>query len=193
MSSVLLHNATETKTTTETPEQTEVNEFWTFLNLVKRRLLLGYKVAIVKYQNNITVEAPKREQTILNSIVEKAKTYNLSEEWSRKFFQDQMDANKYVQTEFIEKWKNGTEPAPTEEVKLETVRRLIDTLNSELFVACVATENFRSSANCTDHVESQRAIIVTLLNSDPIYTKAMEMALKNACLTHKNETHTSES
>jgi len=178
--SALLHNSSET-TTTETPEQNEVNELWSLLNLVKRRLLLAYKVALYKYHTNKAVEDLPREAKILQNIVNKAKTFNLSESWSRKFFQDQMDANKHVQREFIAKW-NNTGTASNEEVNLNSVRKLIDSLNNELFAVCVATENFRSTVNCTDHVETQKAIIVTLLNSDPIYTKAMDIALQNVCL-----------
>jgi len=74
------------------------------LAAIGQRLDLAYSVAVHKWDNGIPVEAPAREQEVLQQVQAVAQDYGLPPERAAAFFADQIEANKIIQYGLIDRW-----------------------------------------------------------------------------------------
>jgi serine protease Do len=72
------------------------------MNLMQQRLKLMKDVASAKWQTKQTGADPKREQELLDSLVEQGKKLGLSADAVRGFFTAQFDAAKQIQQSFFD-------------------------------------------------------------------------------------------
>ncbi|RWS25192.1 hypothetical protein B4U80_13115 [Leptotrombidium deliense] len=145
-------------------------------DLITRRLLLSYYVAAYKQRYHLPIEDRARESQILDAMAAKASTYGLGNVWSKNFFQDQIDASKYVQNGLINDWKvNGQNPYP--KYDLDTTRKMIDTLNTQIIEKAAETKEYRKKRECDDLVRKYEQNV----RLDLMYKHALEMALKHVC------------
>lgn len=76
-----------------------------FLILLKRRFQLSKKVSKYKMCNNIPVMDPSREDEILTRLAAKARTMDIGESFSRRFYELVLSQSKLLQEEYMNEQK----------------------------------------------------------------------------------------
>ncbi len=71
--------------------------------LIKRRMQFAKKIAKYKFDNNMEIFVPAREDEIINIAKNRAITMNLSESFTRNLFQMIIDESKREQEKFLSK------------------------------------------------------------------------------------------
>lgn len=72
--------------------------------LIAKRLELSKQLAIYKWNNQIAIDEPKKEEAFLASMEEKASKKGLDPKIVRSFFQSQIEAAKDIKIQAFEKW-----------------------------------------------------------------------------------------
>lgn len=106
------------------------------LTLMQQRLALMPDVARWKWNHELPVADPAREQTLLDDLVKRGHSHGLDPAITRAFFAAQIKAARLVQQQHFDRWK-AENHAPFEHVPNLTseIRPKIDKLNSELLAA----------------------------------------------------------
>lgn len=99
------------------------------------RLELMHAVARVKWNAKAPILDQKREESLLQQMVERGQRHGIDAETTRAFFAAQMDAAKRVQEDDFERWTRENQPPFADTIDLPTLRQKIDTLNTELLQA----------------------------------------------------------
>ena len=97
--------------------------------LVQQRLDVMEAVAAYKYRRELPVEAPQREQQILDAVAAQAAELGLDAATVANLFRQQMAAARIIQQAYIRAWETGSE-SPPEEVDLGALRKRISSINA---------------------------------------------------------------
>jgi chorismate mutase len=92
-------------------------------------------VARWKWNESQPVSDPKREQELLEKVVERGRSRGLDPELVRAFFAAQMEAARAIQQADFERWKAQNQQPFSDVISLSVLRKQIDTLNEELIEA----------------------------------------------------------
>jgi len=112
------------------PPQSEFNPL---LSAIGQRLDLAYAVAVHKWDNGVPVEAPMREQEVLQQAQATAHDYGLPPERAAAFFSDQIEANKMIQYGLIDRWTAlGKRPPQQARDLADELRPRLDMLQATL-------------------------------------------------------------
>ncbi|QHG67445.1 chorismate mutase [Pseudomonas putida] len=112
------------------PSQPELKPL---LAAIGQRLDLAYAVAVHKWDNGVPVEAPLREQEVLQQVQAAAHDYDLTPERAAAFFADQIEANKIVQYGLIDRWTAlGKRPPQQARNLADELRPRLDMLQATL-------------------------------------------------------------
>ncbi|KAF3999427.1 gamma subclass chorismate mutase AroQ [Glaciimonas immobilis] len=137
------------------------------LNLMDQRLNVAQRVAKSKWNSGASVNDPKRELQILDSVAAQADALGgLNPALVRHFFQDQFDAGKIIQNDLLSEWRKSI---PTE-YKFDDapdlardIRPILDKLTPALIAALRDVQPILADPGVHGYV-SQTAI--TLIRGD---------------------------
>ena len=113
-------------------DQTDVDRL---LHRMEQRLMLMHDVARWKWKSNQPVTDLKREQELLETVVERGRDKGLDPDLVRRFFAAQMQAARAVQQADIDHWSANKDKPDAEATSLVVLRQQIDHLNDELIDA----------------------------------------------------------
>lgn len=148
------------------------------LDAVGQRLDLAYSVAVHKWDNDLPVEAPAREQEVLQRVQIAAHDYGLPAERATAFFADQIEANKIIQYGLIERWTAlGQRPSGQARNLATELRPRLDKLQSTLLFELSNLER-KSLNDCP----RQLANALARHTSDPLRHTALLRATAQLCV-----------
>lgn len=142
----------------ELPERS--NAFAEIVKLSGERLEIAKKVADVKWDNGTPVEDKGREAVVLSMAAEKASVAGIPRNFALRFFSDQIEANKMVQSTLIGTWRHEHRPVSTSHVDLNAdIRPTLDRLQTEMIAQLLANATARRDPSCSrllaDAIEAQ--------------------------------------
>ena len=117
------------------------------LELTQQRLILAHDVARYKWNRKAAISDPKRENELLDGVVEQASAKHLDPVLTRSFFEAQIEASKMVQQADFDDWKTRGLGPFTEVIDLKDLRVKIDALNSQLIDALLEATPFLREAS----------------------------------------------
>jgi len=104
--------------------------------LIDARLSVMQDVARYKWNNHSAIEAPDREQKLLDSVKTQAEQLGLPPEWAQHFFREQMEAAKLIQYQLFAQWRKEHQGTFTDVPDLAaSIRPKLDTLTPQLLQA----------------------------------------------------------
>jgi len=148
------------------------------LTAIGQRLDLAYSVAVHKWDNGVPVEAPAREQEVLQKVQAAAQEYNLPPERAAAFFSDQIEANKMIQYGLLDRWTGlGKRPPQQARDLANELRPRLDMLQATLLFELGTLDRKR-----LDDCPRQLADALARHASDPLRHMAMVRATAQLCV-----------
>ena len=118
------------------------------------RISLADRIALSKWDTRLPIDDEQREQTVLKSAAAQAHENHLDPLRARRFFSDQIEANKLVQYGLLWKWsQNGQAPAGSHP-DLIAIRYELDRLQKILLEQLSKFEAYRKDNRCRQWVSS---------------------------------------
>lgn len=155
------------------------SQFVRMMDLILERLMLADGVARSKWDSGKPIEDIPREAIILQKISKIGMDKGLDEKWIKLFFQNQIDANKYVQRGLHDLWKmkKMRDQIPAPDLASE-IRPKIDRLNESILNLAVESTNTRSRSCCGSYILKHK----DRYKLDQLHHEAFDLALKNVCI-----------
>jgi chorismate mutase-like protein len=101
--------------------------------LVIERLALSLDVAAAKYFNGRPIDDPVREHQILESMTRELNGFGLPRQIARQFLSDQLEANKIVQHQLQQRWREHPEEVPAVRRSLSAeIRPDLDNITAQM-------------------------------------------------------------
>jgi len=150
------------------------------LTAIGQRLDLAYSVAVHKWDNGVPVEAPAREQEVLQQAQAAAQDYGLPAARAAAFFADQIEASKMIQYGLIDRWTALAKRPPQQARDLaHELRPRLDMLQATLLSELGNLD--RAPLNdCPRHLSDALARHA----NDPMRYRAMVRATAQVCVEH---------
>ncbi|MBA3488715.1 MAG: gamma subclass chorismate mutase AroQ [Longispora sp.] len=152
-------------------------------DLAVERLLLADKVAAAKFGTDKPIDDPAREQQVLDKVAELSISVGVDAEVSKRFFRDQMEANKLVQRSLYELWTTHPELRPTDRPDLALeIRPQLDTITTGMLEQLKITSDVRRPG-----VECEVGLFSTIFSAavdkqlDELHISALGAALGSVC------------
>lgn len=143
------------------------------LQLMRQRLLLMPDVARWKWHAGKAITDGKREQILLQQMVQQGRALGLEPDRTHAFFLAQMQAGKQIQADLFARWRRTGQQPANDGPDLATLRQHIDKLNRELLTTLVRVRPFlQQPAGITwlrEHLPRQ-------LTGQPITVRVRELA-----------------
>ncbi|WP_028693501.1 chorismate mutase [Pseudomonas cremoricolorata] len=149
----------------------------TLLDTVERRLALANGVALLKWDQNMPVQAVARERQILDRVAEAAADHQLEPRRATGFFADQIEASKLVQYALLNRWQLKQQAPDTPRLDLKTaLRPQLDALQHQLLSDLQRFERERPDdcARALANAIAERA-------RDPLHELALQRATGRIC------------
>ena len=149
------------------------------------RIGIARQVAFAKWDGHRAVEDRRREAEIISAAVAQGVARGLDREFVERFFQAQIDANKFVQYALLSDWRRlGSAPQHPQIDLSRTIRPQLDTVQSKLIDELVLIRNLRRSRSCGSGLSS--AIVSYLAQHQaftPVEAAALRRSLAPVCLS----------
>lgn len=149
----------------------------TLLDTVERRLALADGVALLKWDQNMPVQAVARERQILDRVAEAATDHQLDPRRATGFFADQIEASKLVQYALLNRWQLKQQAPDTPRLDLKTaLRPQLDALQHQLLSDLQRFDHERPGdcARVLANAIAERA-------HDPLHELALQRATGRLC------------
>ncbi|MGF6395465.1 chorismate mutase [Pseudomonas plecoglossicida] len=152
--------------------------FLPLLSNIEQRLDLASSVAVHKWDHNLPVAAPAREQEVLLQVSEMAPEYDLTPERAAAFFNDQIEANKLVQYSLIDRWNSLGQRPPAARLDLANeLRPRLDKLQAALLFELGRLDQLQLE-NCPREL----ADALAKRTNDPLRHQALVRATVHLCV-----------
>ncbi|BBH43875.1 chorismate mutase [Pseudomonas sp. KU43P] len=151
--------------------------FLPLMSSIEQRLDLASSVAVHKWDHNLPVTAPAREQEVLSRVSEMAPDYGLTPERAAAFFNDQIEANKLVQYSLIDRWNSLGQRPPAARLDLANeIRPRLDELQTALLLELSRLDQLQLG-NCPREL----AHALATRTNDPLRHQALIRATAHLC------------
>lgn len=101
--------------------------------LVIERLVLSHDVAAAKYLKGGPIDDPIRERQILESMTRELDGFGPPQQIARQFLADQLEANKIVQRQLHQRWREHPEEIPATRRSLSAeIRPDLDNITAQM-------------------------------------------------------------
>ncbi|MFF4740876.1 chorismate mutase [Streptomyces sp. NPDC001262] len=154
---------------------------FTLVELSAQRLATADVVAAAKWGTGSPTDDPVREKQVLDWVAVQAGQLGSDPVAAQRVFQDQMDANKIVQTGLNDQWKADPSTVPAHRASLNEVREEINRINGALVKALAESTRDRSSRRCHDRLSRQVEHVRRGQHLDRLHTAALSHALTSVC------------
>ncbi|GAB2957628.1 hypothetical protein GCM10027097_02810 [Amycolatopsis acidiphila] len=141
-----------------------------------QRLLLGDKVAAAKFGTAVPIEDPVHEGQLLAAVQRLSLAAGIDPVLGVRFFEDQIEANKYIQAGLHERWTANPALRPRQRPDLSIeVRPRLDELTGELFTQLAA-------GRCAKPDEPPDCAL------DDLHREALQLAMRSVPATRTDPT-----
>lgn len=147
-----------------------------------RRLAIAEQIALSKWDTQLPVEDPLREERVIVNVTKEGQSRGLDRSLVSGFFRAQIEANKLVQYSLLGQWRRvGTAPDHAPINLVEKIRPELDVLDMELIAQLAETTTIRANASC--HADIAKAIgkYTTGHATRPLMAIALDRALAATC------------
>lgn len=153
----------------------------TLVALASQRLALALPVAHWKWANNRPIEDPQREAVLLREVDARARAAGVDPAFAQRFFRDQIDASKQMQTALFEKWRTTRPPqGPAPELGT-TTRPALDRLTQSMIASLVGVQALRDAPDCPSRLARSVQNWKQLTHYDATEASALATALAHVC------------
>ena len=153
-------------------------QFGPLVDASAHRIKIARQVAFAKWDSHHAVEDQRREEDVISAAVAQGVARGLDREFVARFFQAQIDANKFVQYALLSEWHRlGSAPQHPQFDLSRTIRPELDTIQSSLIDELVLIRNLRRSPSCGPGLSSS---IVSYLAQHQDFTPAEAAALQRS-------------
>ena len=158
-------------------------QFRPLVDASAHRIEVARQVAFAKWDSHRAVEDQRREDEVISAAVAQGVTRGLDREFVTRFFQAQIDANKFVQYALLSEWRRlGSAPQHPQFDLSRTIRPELNTIQSRLIDGLVLVRNLRRSPSCGPGLSSA---IATYLGKHrdftPVEAAALQRSLAPVC------------
>ncbi|MFI6123805.1 gamma subclass chorismate mutase AroQ [Streptomyces sp. NPDC051064] len=150
-------------------------------DLSAQRLGTAELVAAAKWGTGEPVDAPVREQQVLDAAARQAREVPADAVATVKIFRDQIEANKHVQRALHSRWDANPAHAPEEIPDLSAVHDKINRLNLALVRAIAASAAPRAAPSCRATLTAAAVHVRREWRLDRVHTTALVLALHSVC------------
>lgn len=148
------------------------------------RIEIARQVAFAKWDSHRAVEDQRREEEVISAAVAQGVARGLDREFVARFFQAQIEANKFAQYALLSEWRRlGSAPQHPQFDLSGTIRPQLDTIQSRLIDELVLIRNLRRSPSCGPSLSG--AIVSYLAQHQdftPVEAAALQRSLAPVCL-----------
>jgi chorismate mutase len=116
--------------------------------LVAQRLDLAVPVAQWKWANHRPITDAPRETVLLAEVDKRAQAADLDPAFAHRFFHDQIEASKQVQTALFEKWRQSSAPSGPAPDLATSTRPQLDRVTQALIAALARVAPARDAPDC---------------------------------------------
>lgn len=148
--------------------------------LVSERLALAVPVAQWKWANHRPITDTPRESVLLADVERRAQAAAVDPAFARRFFQDQIDASKQVQTALFARWQTSPPSGAAPDLATST-RPQLDRLTQALMTALARVEPFRHSDDCPTRLAHSVMNWKALTRYGAVDASALNTALAHVC------------
>ncbi|MFI1965199.1 chorismate mutase [Streptomyces pathocidini] len=149
--------------------------------LAAERVLTADQVAASKWISGAPIEDPEREQQVLDAMDAEAQRLGIDRATVQRVFRDQMEANKYVQRQLHDRWRENPAEAPTMAPDLTEIREEINRINIALLSAIQGAQPLLSKPQCSGVREMAYRTAVHELRLDALHKQGLRRALTGLC------------
>ncbi|MFC5722848.1 chorismate mutase [Streptomyces gamaensis] len=167
--------------TTDSGHRTAEQHVEALARLAAQRLATADQVAASKWISDKPIEDPEREKQVLDAMDAEAQRLGIDRATVERVFQDQMEANKYVQHQLHDYWREHSDQAPTTAPDLSTIREEINRINAGLLTAIQGAQPLLSAPQCSGVREKAYRTTVHDLRLDALHAQGLRRALTGLC------------
>ena len=160
------------------------DQFGPLVDASAHRIEIARQVAFAKWDSHRAVEDQRREEEVMSAAVAQGVARGLDGAFVGRFFQAQIDANKFVQYALLAEWRRvGNAPQHPQFDLSRTIRPELDDIQSRLIGELVLTQNLRRSRSCEPALSSAIVRYRTQhLDFTPVEAAALQRSLAPVCL-----------
>jgi chorismate mutase len=163
--------------------QNAVDQLQPLVETTAHRLMIGEQVALAKWDSDKAVEDGPREAQVILGAMKDGVSKGLDEASVSKFFNAQIEANKFVQYALLADWyRAGKAPEHAPVDLLKVIRPQLDEVQKSLVAELVDTAAIRRSKTC--HADVAKAVgkyVSTHAHCGPINAATLDRSLAGAC------------
>ena len=151
------------------------------LPAISARIAVADQVALTKWDHQRPVFDEERETAVIGEVRRLAPNYGLDKADVASFFQAQIEANKWVQYQDLNRWQLRGRAPTTNRPDLAQLRNHLDALQSMILQHLSAASQWRSMPTCraaTAHAVAQYAQHAHL---DALHHRALIRAMGDFC------------
>ena len=165
--------------------QNAVDRLQPLVETTAHRLMIGEQVALAKWDSGKAVEDAPREAHVIQDAVKDGVAKGLDDVSVSKFFNAQIEANKFVQYALLAAWSRAgkaPEHAPVDLVK--NIRPQLDEVQKSLIAELVDTVEIRKSKTCRADIARAvgKYLSTHAQGGGPITSETLDRALAGACM-----------
>ena len=159
-------------------------QFGPLVDASAHRIEVARQVAFAKWDSHRPVEDRQREDEVISAAVAQGEARGLDREFVARFFQAQIDANKFVQYALLSEWRRlGSAPRHPQFDLSRTIRPELDTIQSRLIDELVVVRNLRRSPSCKPDLSSAiDSYLAQHHDFTPVEAAALQHSLAPVCL-----------
>lgn len=152
------------------------------ISLASERLGNARTVAEWKWTHKQAIDDPTQDASGLDDLMKLVPRFGIDPAFASRFFHDQFDASRSVQSALFAEWKKGNAPDAPAPSALESARSDIYQTSQALLSALAQAQPVRSQADCP--VILSRALVrwnTQMTSPNAIDKAALEQALSHVC------------
>ncbi|TWI49300.1 chorismate mutase [Pseudomonas duriflava] len=156
-------------------------DFNLLLDKINERVAIADQVALSKWDSGKPVFDAQREADVLVRVGSQASAHGLLSDDARRFFTDQIEANKWVQYGLLAQWHMANQAPDTTRPDLASLRQRLDRLQGELLNALRQAEPIRHREECPHAAAAAIDAYATAHSLDSLHRLALVRGMANVC------------
>lgn len=165
--------------------QNAVDRLQPLVETTAHRLTIGEKVALAKWDSGKAVEDVPREAQVIQGAVKDGVAKGLDEASVSKFFNAQIEANKFVQYALLADWlRAGKAPEHAPVDLMKNIRPQLDEVQRSLIAELLDTIEIRKNKTCRADIAKAVGKYLSMHAQDggSITAAMLDRALVGACM-----------
>ena len=151
------------------------------LPVIAARIAVADRVALTKWDNQRPVSDAQRESEVIADAIRLAPKYGLESTDVAAFFRAQIEANKWVQYQDLNRWQLYGNVPQTHRPDLAQLRNKLDALQDTILQRLAATQQMREMPNCRITTAHAVASFARRAHLDALHQKALVRAMGDFC------------